>query len=145
MRKLLIGLCLFALTFFLTGCNEQGWAEDVPYTVATGYFTKNVPTAIKKSVIYSKSEFDSMFGAAATAKSVPTKIDFSKSFVIAVMQKSVDTEQTISPYALQLSSGVLQFAYTINKGEKLSYTIAPLLIVVVSRDYADCEVGFFEM
>ncbi len=145
MRKFVIGVIVMALSFILYGCDEQGWSEDIPYTIAQGYFTKNVPSTLKKTVIYSKSEFNSTFGAATTSASAPTEIDFENNFVIAIMQKSVKVNQTISPKMLKYNAGVLQCAYTIKNQEELSYTIAPLLILVVSNEYADSEVAFYEM
>ncbi len=51
-----------------------------------------------------------------------------------------DVATEITPEKMVERDGVLHYRYTVALGEKLTYTIRPLSIVIVDRKYADCEV-----
>ncbi len=109
---------------------------DVPYTIAEKYFLKNDVAEIPNPKIERAEVFNSYFGMATTMGSggKPTAIDFDVKYVVAVMQPPTDISTTIIPVSLKkLNPRQIEFAYKIEKGEKLSYTMSPNLIVVVDR------------
>ena len=121
--------CAVALAF---SCAPSG---NVSYDVVRNYFFRNdasVPTSPK---INSQEQFDSLFGAAAFMgkDGRPTSVDFGRQFVIAVVLPETDIETTLEPLSLTRSGGKLTFTYVKKEGEKVSYTMRPVLLVAVDR------------
>jgi hypothetical protein len=107
---------------------------DLPFSVAENYFLKNDVTEIANPKIERAEVFNSYFGMATTMNSKPTPIDFDVQYVVAVMQPATDVMTAIKPVSLKrISPRQIELAYKIEKGEKLSYTMTPNLIVVVDR------------
>ena len=64
----------------------------------------------------------------------PTEIDFDKSFVIAVEEGPVQKETTMTPDLLiNHYDGQLVFHYNVKQGADISYTIRPVLIIIVDK------------
>ncbi|PSK91516.1 hypothetical protein [Taibaiella chishuiensis] len=113
---------------------------DVPYTVAEGYFVKNTvkPGPLPAPRITTQQDFDNIFGAAAHMgkNGMPTAIDFAKQFVIAVVADETDMATELKPISLKKETGdQLVFTYETIKGAKQSYTIRPVLMVVVDNTH----------
>lgn len=131
-------------SFMLLSCksstaptNEQG--ENIPYAVVRGYFVKNDAdlNLLKDGKITSEKDFSALFGAATVMgeDGKPTVIDFTKQYVIAVVADQTDSAVVLNPLKLEKSGDNLTFTYEYKVGEKQSYTIKPLLIVVVDSKY----------
>lgn len=114
---------------------------EVPYTVADGYFVKNDAPSVPVGKITSQEEFFRFFGEATTMSRRPTPIDFTKQFVIAVSQNETDTATTLTPMLLVRSNTGITFTYNVEKGQKQSYRIQPLLLIVVNKKY-EADVNF---
>lgn len=122
-------------------------AQDIPFAVADRYFVNNTVTGIDNPKITSQADFDNYFGMATAMgeDGLPTPIDFSNQYVIAVMKPETDRATTLTPVSLQKTdNGKILFTYKIQTGEQQSYTTIPNLIVIVSRDY-DGEVAIEEV
>lgn len=120
-----------------TGASELT-TEDIHYTVAKNYFLKNNLDSLPPVKITSATDFDRFFGMATSMgkDGKPTEIDFSRQYVIAVALPETDTVTTLKPRSLVKSAnGNLTFTCTVKQGEKLSYTSAPLLLVIASRKH----------
>lgn len=65
----------------------------------------------------------------------PTKIDFTKQYVIAVAKPESEYNTVITPVSLQKDNDHLIFTYKVEQGEKQSYTMLPCLIVIVDNTY----------
>lgn len=66
----------------------------------------------------------------------PTEIDFSKSFVICLTVAPTDTQTSLSVvYLTKSDENQLVLSYKITRGEKMSYTYRPLLLLVVDKKY----------
>src|ERR1700750_189284 len=76
---------------------------DIPYEVAKNYFVKNTfkQDGLQDPKIESKEVFDSVFATATTMNTKPTKIDFSKQYIIAIVGNTTDTATEFSPLSLQ--------------------------------------------
>lgn len=138
MKKTIFTLSLImACILIFASCKTKSAvaANGIPYVEANGYFVKNDAPTIPKGKITTQEEFYRFFGEAATMTSRPTQIDFQRQFVIAVSQKPTDRSTTYSPVALTKEDGKLVFAYHVSQGDRQSYTIQPLLLIVVDKKY----------
>lgn len=110
----------------------------VPFEVANGYFVKNDvdPSILKNGKISTESEFSSIFGAATVMgpNGKPTVIDFSKQYVVAIIGQETDSATTITPVGLEKANDKLTFIYDYTVGDKQSFTMKPVLIIVVDSD-----------
>ncbi|UAY57059.1 hypothetical protein [Arachidicoccus terrestris] len=112
--------------------------QSVPYTVAENYFVNN---SVKDSVphkITSKADFDKYFGMASTmgAGGQPTPIDFDKAYVIVVDHPTTQKKTEIIPVHLTRSGADIIFDYKVTEGENMSFSIHPLLILIVDNQYS---------
>lgn len=120
-----------------------GRPTAIPFTKAENYFIKNSAKLPDNHKITDKETFDSIFGMATTMgeNGKPTEIDFDKSFVIAVETGPVQKETTMTPeYLINHHDGQLVFHYAIKQGEDISYTIRPVLIIIVDKDLANMPI-----
>ena len=124
---------------------EKGKIADyrpfrIPYTLAKGYFLRNDVEADEfPSKITSQEQLSEFFGMATVMgeEGKPTEIDFNKSFVVPVVYPVTDLETSIvisrfwhiEPDVLMLVAGA------IRGKEPRSFTIRPIELVVVDRDY----------
>jgi len=111
---------------------------DIPFTVAKNYFVKNTVRqgALGNPKIETKENFDAIFGAATTMNGKPTEINFSKQYVIAIVGDETDIATEMSPVSLQRDDkNQVTLNYKVRKGNKQSFKIRPLLIVVADKSY----------
>ncbi len=116
---------------------------EVQYTIAENYFIKNGAQLPESHKITDKQTFDSIFGMATTMgeKGKPTEIDFDKSFVIAVEKGPVQKQTELLPsYLIDHYDGKLVFHYNVKTGEDISYTIRPVLIIIVDKSLAGKDI-----
>lgn len=131
---------LMAAALFLASCctlSKRKTNREVPYTVAQRYFVKNDVAQLPNGAITTEQEFYSLFGQ-ATAMGTdgrPTQINFQRQFVIAVTVPPTDTDTDIEPVALHQYANSLVLTYSVSRGEQRSYTIQPLLLLVVDKKY----------
>lgn len=112
--------------------------QAVSYTVANRYFVKNDAGTLPSAKIESQAVFDRYFGMATVMgkDGLPTPIDFSRQFVIAVTLPETDLATTLTAKGLERrSNGDLVFSYRIKRGERRSYTTKPLLMVIVDKRF----------
>ena len=141
-KKIFILIMCCILLGISTSCKTSQRASDgatIPYTVANGYFIKNNITQQPPIKITSKQEFDSYFGAAATMSEIPTDVDFTRQFVVAVSMPQTNTLTNLYPQSLKEKNGRLVFSYKVENGKKQSYSMVPLMLIVIDKKY-DAEV-----
>ncbi len=116
--------------------------KDVPFTQLDHYFFKNGQEIPADPKIDTEEEFSALFGMAAVMgkDGIPTPVDFSKEFVIAVVKPVTDQLTELSPISLQMSDGDLVFTYSETTGEKMSWSMQPLLLVKADRRYGTAAV-----
>lgn len=135
---LLVALVASAVSLSACRAKEDATAQSVPYQVADRYFVNNNLTALPPLKITTQSEFDRCFGMATVMGpgGTPTPVDFSRQFVIAVTQPVTDRATELTARSLRRSAdGRLLLTYRLKQGERRSYTIRPLLMVIVDKKY----------
>jgi len=152
MKKIIISLCAVCCAFpFLntekamgaidarTGASELTTPMTVSYTEAKGYFVSNNLDSLPPSVITSEAELNKYFGMATVMgkNGKPTEIDFNKKYVIDVTLPVTDTATVMKPKSLKkAANGDLTFTYVIKRGEKQSYSVQPLLMIIVDKKHS---------
>lgn len=152
MKKSIITIAAIIVAAAITSCNNKLSksesadsteisqtivSDTVPYIVADHYFLKNDLKELPPEKISSQEEFDKYFGMAAVMGKggQPTDIDFSKQFVIDIAMAATDYDSSLVPLSLKEQNDSLIFRYKFREGEKRSYSIQPLLMLVVDRKY----------
>ena len=143
MKKILVVFAVISI-FLMVSCRNtstiQESTENVPYEIVQGYFVKNDAdlSTLKNGKIATEAEFSAIFGPAAVMGSngMPTAVDFSKQYIIAVIGNKTDSVVTIVPISLVKKGDHLTFTYEYKVGDKQSFTIQPSLAIVVDSKYA---------
>lgn len=143
MKKILVVFAVIS-TFLMVSCRNtstiQESTENVPYEIVHGYFVKNDAdlSTLKNGKITTEAEFSTIFGPAAVMGSngMPTVVDFSKQYIIAVIGNNTDSAVAIVPVSLVQKGDHLTFTYEYKVGDKQSFTIQPSLAIVVDSKYA---------
>lgn len=144
MKKLIFG-ALLALMCACTAHNNSTNnattdAQTIPYKVAKGYFVRNDIDRLTDNKITTRESLDASFGM-ATVMGVdgrPDDIDFGKEYVIAVDVPTTDYSTEIVPVSLTRNASKdadIVFTYKVIRGDKQSYSIHPLLMLVVDKRY----------
>ena len=110
----------------------------VAYDIAANYFLKNTvtPGQLPQTKFETQEDFEAVFGMATTMDEAgkPTAIDFESHFVIAVSTEKTNVATEIQPSSLEKdASGQLILTYRLVRGEEMSHTIAPILILIVDK------------
>lgn len=140
-KQTLLSLLLLILTgLTLTACKTTGDGAQsrVPYTEAHRYFVRNDLNGLPPAKITTQAQFDRCFGMATVMgpDGQPTEIDFTKQFVIAVSTPVTNRATRITPLSLRRGTdGNLTFSYKIKQGKEQTYSIQPLLLIVVDKKY----------
>lgn len=127
---------MVAAAVLLSMCTD---GQTVSFTEARNYFFRNdapMPASLK---ITSQEEFDRYFGMAATMGDggQPTPIDFSCQFVIAKVLPATNVWLEITDVSLyETGAGELHLRYRVSRGQEMSYTAQPFLILIVDAKYA---------
>lgn len=122
-------------TLVMMGCSST---HDIAFQTVNNYFYRNDATQ-RPQKIESQEQFDSLFGAAAFMgkDGQPTKVDFNREFVIAIVRDTTSYEDLLTPVSLKLSGDSLVFTYQEQLGkERRSYQIQPVLLVKTAKKYA---------
>lgn len=124
-----------------TGASEivaDNSCKSIHYAIAKNYFVNNNLDSLPPVKITDEVVFNKCFGMAAVMgkDGQPTAIDFSRQYVIAVTLPVTDTMTVLKPKKLvKGADGRLTFSYTVKRGKKMSYSIQPLLLVIVDKKY----------
>ncbi|MBQ6187588.1 MAG: pyridoxamine 5'-phosphate oxidase family protein [Prevotella sp.] len=144
-------LFVFVALIALAACNSrqasalvaEGAGSEVAFEVAKNYFVKNNIEALPASPkITSEEEFNNLFGMATTMgkDGKPTAIDFAKQFVIAIIQPVTDVATEITPVKVEEKGDSLFYTYEVTTGEKQSFNIRPVSIIILDKKYEDKEI-----
>jgi len=113
---------------------------EIPFKEAKNYFVRNDFKIEKFSnpKIENQSRFDEIFSGAPLMgeEGRPTVIDFSKQFVIAIIQKETNKANTLIINNLtKTKKGTLNLLYQYTQGKEQSYTTVPCVILIVDNKY----------
>lgn len=147
MKKLI--LMLLCGVVFLCSCksgDNSTAGSNVNFTVAKNYFFKNNAEIPANPKINSAEEFHNLFGMAAVMgkDGMPTAIDFSKQFVLAVVLPVTDVATEIQPLDVKVQDGELVYEYSVKTGEKMTYSMQPMKLIVLDREYDGLKVKVVE-
>jgi ABC-type uncharacterized transport system substrate-binding protein len=147
MKKVLLA---FAAMMVMAACgNEQtnapegNVANEVTFEVAKNYFFKKGSDVLPEGQkITSEEAFNNLFGMATTMgkDGKPTPIDFSKQFVLAIVLPVTDFSTEINPVKLEEKGNSLLYSYKVKKGEKQTFNMQPVSIIVIDKKYENKEV-----
>lgn len=148
MKRIAISIAIMtvlAALAALSSCNQNAASKpsEVDYAIAENYFIKNDAQLPESHKITDQETFNQIFGMATTMgdNGKPTEIDFEKEFVIAVETGLVQKETELIPdYLINHYDGKLVFHYTVKQGADISYTIRPVLIIIVNKVYEDLDI-----
>ena len=117
-------------------------AEEVTFEVAKNHFFKNDQTIPASPKITTEEEFSKLFGMATTMgeDGKPTEIDFTKQFVLAIVLPVTDIATEITSVKLEAKGDSLFYTYNVKTGEKQSFTIQPVSIIILDKKYENNEV-----
>lgn len=114
-------------------------ANEVPYVIAKNYYVKNTFEAdtLVNAAITTPDEFNKYFGMAGTMgkDGKPTPIDFSEEYVIAIITPKTSKAVTLIPKKLINDGNNLTFTYQYKSGKEQSFSIRPLLLIIVNKQY----------
>ena len=147
MKKILFAI---AMLLTMTACtsnstesdtNNKG-TDEVAFEVAKNYFFKNDQQIPVSPKITTDEEFNKLFGMATVMgeDGKPTSIDFTKQFVLVIVLPVTDTETEINPVKVEVKSDSLFYTYEVKTGEKQTYSIQPVSIIILDKQYEDNEV-----
>lgn len=130
---------LLAVTLTLVGCAAKQHAmnnsSEVPYTVLDSYFVRNDAPHDPPAKITTAEQFEACFGMATVMGSDIVVPDFSKQFVVAVTMPETNLNTTIRPLSLTTKDGKLVFSYSVTQGVPQSYSIRPVMIILIDKSY----------
>ena len=117
-------------------------AEEVAFEVAKNYFFKNDQTIPASPKITTEEEFNKLFDMATTMgeDGKPTEIDFAKQFVLAIVLPVTDIATEITPVKLEAKGDSLFYTYDVKTGEKQSFTIQSVSIIILDRKFENNKV-----
>ena len=133
-------LAVFAVTTSF-GQNRS----TVPFKVATNYFVNNTfnKSDITGNKILSAEKFAEVFSMAPVMgnNGRPTHIDFTKQFVIVVIDEVTDFDTELLPRKLvKISNKKLIFEFERKIGEKQTMTTRPFIIIIVDKKYRNYKI-----
>ena len=116
--------------------------DEVAFEVAKNYFFKNDQQIPVSPKITTEEEFNKLFGMATVMGEYgkPTSIDFTKQFVLAIVLPVTDTATEINPVKVEAKSDTLFYTYEVKTGEKQTFSIQPVSIILLDKQYEDNEV-----
>lgn len=113
--------------------------NDIPFVEAHNYYVKNtyVGDQLSNPKITTQKDFEDIFGMATTMGNdgKPTEIDFSKQYVIAIIDKITDKLNTLKISSLKQKDSKIVLTYEFKEGKKLSYSIQQFILLIVDNKY----------
>lgn len=118
----------------LSSCKQ---VSTIPFEEVKNYFFRNDAAIPENPLIDSSEQFERLFGTAAFMgkNGHPTPVDFDREFVIAVVNPVTDCSTELVPESLRKEDGELVFTYQETIGEQQSWTMQPVLLVKVNRQF----------
>lgn len=134
MKSLTRAALALLISFAASSCSTS--SNVIAYRVADHYFLNNDVKEMPAPKVDTESTFHRLFGEAAVMgkNGMPTTIDFSKEYVIAVCKPETDISTELTPVSLTKDAGGnIVFTYKTTVGQKQTYTIVPCLLIVVDK------------
>lgn len=147
MKKVLLAIAVLlglvaCTTNKATSAEKSVVSSEVPFTVAEHYFFNKGQDIPVNPKITSEELFKQLFGMATVMgeNGKPTEIDFAKQFVLAVVLPVTDINTEITPVKVEEKGDTLFYHYDVKTGEKQSFSIQPLSIIILDKKYENKEI-----
>ncbi len=147
MKKILFAISLLLVMVACTNNStetvmQQAETDEVAFEVAKNYFFKNNQQIPESPKITTEEDFNKLFGMATVMgeDGKPTPIDFTKQFVLAIVLPVTDMATEINPVKVEAKSDSLFYTYEVKTGEKQTFTIQPVSIIILDKQYENNEV-----
>ena len=147
MKKILL---TFTMSLVMAACTNKPVttvenieeSSEVAFEIAKNYFFKNDQQIPSSPKITTEEEFNKLFGMATVMgkDGKPTAIDFTKQFALAIVLPVTDTATEITPVKVEAKSDSLFYTYEAKTGEKQTYSIQPVSIIILDKQYEDNEI-----
>ena len=147
MKKILLA---FTMSLVMAACTNKPVttvenieeSSEVAFEIAKNYFFKNDQQIPSSPKITTEEEFNKLFGMATVMgkDGKPTAIDFTKQFALAIVLPVTDTATEITPVKVEAKSDSLFYTYEVKTGEKQTYSIQPVSIIILDKQYEDNEI-----
>lgn len=126
-------------TEIISNENIEKTSKPIQYTEAKHYFVKNthINNKVEELKITDSEEFHRIFGMATVMgkDGMPTPIDFSKQYVLAVVGLPTELSTTLKLIDVKQENESIIVNYQLKEGEKQSYTTHPSLVVLVNQEF----------
>lgn len=137
---LLLAACKSTSTHVSENKETVAAADDVPYTIANRYFINSDYPEGKKFIpaITTEEEFKAIFGMARvnTPDGKPTPIDFTKQYVVAIINESTNGLAEIKVNSLKKENDHIVMEYSIkNTNQSSQMTTRVPLIIILDKKY----------
>ena len=135
-KTLFLSLAVIALAAMLSSCAVNLSGVSANYYRMNNYYVNNhLSNGTHKLVIHNQQDFESVFGEGAVMgrNGQPTRIDFSRQFVVAVILPETNRQTSIEAALVRRLGDRLYFSYIIEEGHATSYTMRPYTAIVVDR------------
>lgn len=134
-------LVIALLAMVMPAASMAAGSDDtsVPMAEVRNYFHNNDAPLPESPMITTQKEFDRQFGAAAYMgkDGEPTKINFRKQAVVAIVLPVTDVETDIDSVTLRATGKKeLTLSYIVRRGLKQSYSTQPVKLMAIARKYA---------
>lgn len=135
-KTFLLSFVSLTMMALMSSCAVNLDGVTANYSRINNYYINNhLSNGTHKLVIQNQQEFESVFGEGAVMgrNGQPTRIDFSRQFVVAVILPETNRQTTIETALVRRLGDRLYFSYIIEEGHATSYTMRPYTAVVVDR------------
>lgn len=141
-------IIMFALALVALACNNslrqiEAQSYPVGYTELNNYYAIDdvENKQPRRLIINTQQEFDTYFGAAAVMgpNGQPTRVDFRRQFVLAVVLPPTKRNVEIVPGEVLVGETQMVFNYRVVKHEKLTYLIKPFTAIAIDKPASDTQ------
>ncbi len=117
--------------------------EEVPFQMAHNYFFRNDQPIPDSPRVTTQQDFSRLFGAAAMMgpDGMPTPIDFSRQFVLAIILPVTDCDTQITPLQVVAQGHTLYYYFQVDVGQQQSFQMQPLSLIILDRKYVEMDVS----
>lgn len=128
-------LCLITMSFFMIGCQSHQ-VKSLPFYPVKHYFSKITVDRTVGLYIQDEEMFNQYFGAATLMgkNGKPTKIDFNKYDVVAVIHPQTSSDISLIPEKVEINNENKRiFIYTVKQGKERTFSITPTLLIRIDK------------
>lgn len=136
---------LFVFLVLLSKFSLTQKQKEIPFQVAQNYFVNNSykQGELSSYKISNALEFEKFIGMATIQgeKGKPTIIDFTKQFVIVVINEVTNVQTELIPEKLILfGKKKLKFVYKTIQGEQTNFMMQPFTMIIVDKKYKNFKI-----